>query len=170
MDPFTRPRLILSKRAVHFTMPFAGKKQDIRVLALALIRDGNRLFLSQGCDPATGRTFWRPLGGGINFGAHSAPALEREIREEINQSIEILSAPILFQNVFTYDETSGHDIILMHEARFTDPAMLAAAPFAFTEPGPNGRTHCVQWVTIDELRAGPDPLFPDGLLKYIESH
>lgn len=145
-------------------------KQKIRVIALALIRDGDRLFLSQGCDPATGRTFWRPLGGGVHFGETSAAALQREFREEIDRSIDILSPPILFENLFTFDGAPGHEIILMHEARFTDEGMLDVEPFSFAEPGPGGSAHVVQWVPIEQLRAGPDPLFPDGLLNYIESH
>ncbi len=145
-------------------------KQKIRVLSLALIRDGDRVFLSQGCDPATGRTFWRPLGGGVHFGETSAVALQREFREEIDQSIDILSPAILFENLFIFNGSPGHEIILMHEARFTDEAMRSVEPFSFAEAGPGGSAHVVQWVSIDQLRNGPDPLFPDGLLNYIESH
>jgi len=144
-------------------------KQKIRVITVALIRDGDRIFLSQGCDPATGRTFWRPLGGGVHFGETSAAALHREFCEEIGQSIEILSPPILFENLFTFNDSPGHEIILMHEARFSDEAMRSAEPFSFVEAGSSSSAHVVQWVSIDQLRNGPDPLFPGGLLNYIES-
>lgn len=149
-------------------MSHSRTKPRIRVIALALIRDGDRLFLSQGWDPAAKRRFWRPLGGGVEFGERSAEALEREFREEIDQSIEILSPPVLFENVFTFNGSPGHEIILMHEARFADDAMLSVEPFSFAEAGPEGSKHVVQWVSLGELRHGPAPLFPEGLLDYIE--
>lgn len=147
----------------------AGKAR-IRVIALALIRDGDRLFLSRGYDPATQRRFWRPLGGGVEFGERSAAALQREFREEIDRSIEILAPPILFENVFTFNGRPGHEIILMHEARFEDAAMLSVEPFEFSEPGAGGSTHLVQWVTIERLRSGSEPLYPTGLLEYVSRH
>ena len=147
-----------------------ARKAKIRVIALALIRDEDRLFLSQGCDPATSRRFWRPLGGGIEFGERSAEALRREFREEIGQSIVILSAPTLFENVFTYDGRAGHEIILLHEARFESEAMLSAEPFEFSEPGVDGSTHRVQWVPIEQLQNGSEPLFPTGLLEFVLGH
>ncbi len=143
-------------------------RQRIRVLALALIRDRDRLFLSQGYDPALERLFWRPLGGGVEFGERSADALKREFREEIGRDIEVLAPPVLFENLFVFNGRPGHEIILLHEARFVDDAMLAVEPFAFTEPGPGGSEHRVQWVPLAELRRGEAPLYPEGLLALVE--
>lgn len=149
-------------------MSKSKKNPPIRVIALAVIRDADRLFLSRGWDPAARRHFWRPLGGGVEFGERSAEALKREFREEIDQSIEILSPAVLFENLFTFNGSPGHEIILMHEARFVDDAMLTVEPFSFAEPGPSGSEHLVQWMSLDQLRAGSEPLFPEGLLNYIE--
>lgn len=43
------------------------KSGIIRVLALGLIRDSDRLFLSQGYDPDLQTYFYRALGGGVDF-------------------------------------------------------------------------------------------------------
>lgn len=151
-------------------MGHSKKARKVRVIALALIRDDERVFLSLGHDPESKQHFWRPLGGGVNFGERSEEALRREFLEEIDQSIEILSPAVLFQNVFTYNGAAGHEIILMHEARFVDEAMLTREPCSIAESGPEGSTHLVQWVPLEQLRNDPDPLYPDGLLEYIESH
>lgn len=44
-----------------------NKPSEIRVLALALIRDGERLFLSQGYDSVKQQTFYRALGGVLSL-------------------------------------------------------------------------------------------------------
>ena len=44
-----------------------SKKNKIRVLALGLIRDSDRLFISQGYDSIKKETFYRVMGGGVDF-------------------------------------------------------------------------------------------------------
>ncbi|MFM8007825.1 MAG: NUDIX domain-containing protein, partial [Dolichospermum sp.] len=60
-----------------------NKEGQIRVIVLALIRDGNRIFVSEGYDPTKQSIFYRALGGGVEFGETSRIALIREFQEEI---------------------------------------------------------------------------------------
>jgi len=41
---------------------------QIRPLAIYLFRDGDRILVGEGNDPVKRETFYRPLGGGIEFG------------------------------------------------------------------------------------------------------
>lgn len=59
------------------------KPNIIRTVAIGLFRNGNRILVSDGLDPATGRPHCRPLGGSVEFGELAANALVREIREEL---------------------------------------------------------------------------------------
>jgi hypothetical protein len=51
------------------------QSNQIRVLALGLIRDGDRIFISEGYDPVKQHPFYRALGGGVEFGETSYDAL-----------------------------------------------------------------------------------------------
>ena len=58
--------------------------QDIRPLALAVVRRDEELLLAEHYDSAEEYTFYRPIGGGIEFGEHSRDAVRREFREELD--------------------------------------------------------------------------------------
>ena len=58
-----------------------NKPGEIRVIVLGLIQDGDRLFVSEGYDPVKQQTFYRALGGGVDFGETSHAALQREFHE-----------------------------------------------------------------------------------------
>lgn len=144
-------------------MPPTEKKR-IRVLVLGLIQDGDRCFLSEGSDPASGQRFWRPLGGGVDFAEPSERALKREFREEIDQPITVSGEPIVFENIFTYAGRPHHEIVFLYRARFVNAEMLTTDELHFTEPGPDGRSHRAAWVSLDELARQSTPLYPTGLL------
>ena len=47
----------------------------IRPIALAVPRRGDDLLVFEGHDPTKGQTFYRPLGGGIDFGETAEAAV-----------------------------------------------------------------------------------------------
>lgn len=57
------------------------KEGQIRVLALGVIKDGDRIFVGYGYDPVKQQTFYRAMGGGVEFGETSYEALKREFQE-----------------------------------------------------------------------------------------
>jgi len=62
----------------------------LRVRVNALIISDSRLLLVQIASPASGKTFWMPPGGGVQFGESLADALVREVKEETGLGIEPL--------------------------------------------------------------------------------
>ena len=58
-------------------------QKHIRPIALCVIRHDDAVFVFEGYDPLKDQTFYRPLGGGIEFGETSEQAIRREMREEI---------------------------------------------------------------------------------------
>ena len=44
------------------------KKNRIRPLAICVFLNNNRILVAEGYDPIKQQTFYRPLGGGIEFG------------------------------------------------------------------------------------------------------
>lgn len=134
-----------------------------RPLALALFEHEGRILVFEGRDPRRGLVFYRPLGGGIEFGEHSAEAVVREIREELGLESETAGLVGVLENRFVHLGHQGHEIVFVYRTRFLDPdAYLGDIPFAETEFS----SHAV-WVPIAQFISGQRVLFPDGLRELL---
>lgn len=141
------------------------KPGKIRVLALCIIWRGAELLLTEGYDPAKSQTFYRPLGGGIEFGERGIDAAAREMREELDAEIVDLRYLGTLENIFVFNNEPGHEIVLMYEGRFTDPARYDLDEMVGHEEG-DGPFRVV-WRAITDFDAGLAPLYPDGLLEML---
>ena len=134
----------------------------IRPLALVFFRrDDGALLLAPGFDHVKQEQFYRPLGGGIEFGERAEDAARREIREELGAEIEGLKLLHVFENIFTYLGQPGHELIWLYEARFVEPSFYARDVIEADESGSKFEA---RWVPINLLVHGEAPLYPDGLL------
>jgi ADP-ribose pyrophosphatase YjhB (NUDIX family) len=97
---------------------------EIRAVALVILRHGDDILLCEGYDRIKKRTFLRAPGGGIEFGEPAADAARREIREEFDLELGDLRPLGILENLFTFEGTTGHEIIFVFEA--TWPAHLPA--------------------------------------------
>jgi NADH pyrophosphatase NudC (nudix superfamily) len=71
------------------------KKKRIRPLAICVFRKDGRILVAEGYDPVKDHTFYRPLGGAIEFGETSRQTVSRELMEEIGAEVGVsnTSAP-----------------------------------------------------------------------------
>lgn len=135
------------------------------MIAVCLIESRGRLFVFKGCDPATGETYYRPLGGGVEFGESGADCVVRELREEIGAELEAVDYLGTIENLFTYDSQMGHEIVLVYRARFDDPQRYQPGPVAVHEECEVLTAH---WVPLEDFESGAARLVPDGLLELLE--
>lgn len=133
----------------------------IRLVALALVeRDGRWLF-ARSQDPATGEEFYRPLGGGIDFGERSDVALQRELREELHFEIKNMQFVTVIENQFTYNLQPNHEVALLYTADFVEDAPYKKE----TLPKYDGYSKEAVWLTRDQLDVVT--LYPKGIRRYI---
>ena len=135
----------------------------IRPLALAVFRDGSRILVedSEAWDPRD--RFYRPPGGGVEFGERAIDAVRREMREEFDAEISDVRLVGTLENIFEYHGTPGHEIVFVFEARFVDDSYYEAARTVGTE-GDGIRIEAI-WIDVSE--ALDRPLYPDGLLELL---
>jgi len=140
----------------------------IRTVALAVCHDGRgRILVERGYDHVRGEPFLRAIGGGLEFGERAVDALAREWREELGLELEAPALLGVLENLFTSNGRDGHEVIFVFAARLADPAVHEREEFVSTEP--DGSRHAALWVPLDELRRGPTPFKPAGLLDLLPS-
>ena len=66
------------------------KKGIIRALVICIFQKDDSILVAEGYDPVKGENFYRPIGGGIEYGEKSTEALMREVREKLTPKFLIL--------------------------------------------------------------------------------
>jgi ADP-ribose pyrophosphatase YjhB (NUDIX family) len=138
----------------------------IRILAIAVFRMGDRILVARGIDPSSGEPFYRPMGGGVEFGERAADALRREIAEELGATIESPRLLGVLENLFEYAGRPRHEIVFVFDARFSDPSWYDRAELPVTEAGTGWEP--ARWIAIQALSSGPERLVPESLLPLLQ--
>nr|WP_218891053.1 NUDIX domain-containing protein [Actinomycetospora corticicola] len=132
---------------------------------MGIVRRGDDLLVLEGHDAVRGHTFYRPLGGGIEFGELSEQALHREFREELDVALTDVARVGVLENVFEFEGRPGHEIVVLYTASIADPAF-----YDRPDPGPildEGTP--VRWLPLRDVVAGRAVLYPEGLLELLSS-
>jgi len=137
---------------------------EIRVLALGLIRDSDRIFISEGYDPVKQQTFYRALGGGVDFGETSLIALRREFQEEIQAELTNIRYLGCLENIFTFNDQPGHEILQVYQCDFVDQKFYQLEQLVFSE---GDRQKTALWVNIERFKSGKLRLVPETFLEYL---
>lgn len=141
-----------------------SKKNKIRTIALGLIRDETRLFVSEGYDREKKETFYRALGGGIDFGETSLAAVQREFQEEMQADLIELRYLGCIESIFTYNGKPGHEIIFVYQGDFANSQLYETEEVEFVE-GETRRK--AVWVEISRFQSGELRLVPEEFLNYL---
>lgn len=143
------------------------KKQRIRSLAICVFRNNNRILVNQGYDSVKDEHFYRPLGGGIEFGEKSSETICRELMEELNVQVEEDSLRYLgaVENIFTFNGKPGHEIVLIYDGTLKEPGLYNKAAIVGKEA--NGEEVRATWKSIDEFAEGKSILYPTGLVEML---
>jgi ADP-ribose pyrophosphatase YjhB (NUDIX family) len=137
----------------------------IRSCVQAVARDGDRILVFEGFDPVKKQTFYRPLGGGIEFGERGEDAIRRELLEEIGASVTAVRYLATLENIFEYAGEPGHEIVLLYEVDLDEPP--SAERFQGVEE--TGECFDCVWMPLSAFRDGGPPLYPDGLLELLSA-
>ncbi len=137
---------------------------QIRVLALGLIKKDNRVFISQGYDPVKQKTFYRAMGGGVDFGETSLEALEREFQEEIQAKLTNISYLGCLENLFTFNGKQGHELLQVYQCDFADAKFYELESLVFAE---GKRQKTALWVDVALFKSGELLLVPEPFLELL---
>ena len=137
----------------------------IKAKALCIFRHQDQVLLSYGYDPSKGETYLRPIGGSIEFGETSAQAIEREVLEEINQQITKPKLLAVLENLFTFDDQQGHEIVFVYEAEFVDSVLYTEIEIHGCET--SGLSYIAQWLSREQIELNQYPVYPTGIEQWL---
>lgn len=142
---------------------------QIRPLAICVFRHRDRILVAEGYDPVKQQTFYRPLGGGIEFGERSEETICREVMEELDVEVAPGSLKYLgaVENIFTFNGTPGHEIVLVYDGLLKDSELYDRAVIIGQEVDMNESFTAI-WKSLDEFGVGKSILYPTGLLQMLE--
>ena len=140
----------------------------IRAISLALIRrpsNGDWLAV-RGEDTRKGEVFYRPPGGGVEFGESSQDAACREMLEEFAALVQPIRLLGTAENIFTYLGNPGHEIVFLWECRFVDERFYAQDEIVIADD--DGNRAPAHWIDPDDLAAQGIALYPDSLPEILK--
>ena len=142
---------------------------QIRPIAICVFLHNNHILVAGGYDPVKDEHFYRPLGGGIEFGETSAETICRELMEEIDVEVEKNSLMYLgaVENIFHFNGTPSHEIVLIYDGALKESGLYQQTVILGKEA--NGEDIRAVWKRLDEFGVGKSIMYPTGLLEMLIS-
>ncbi len=138
------------------------KFKEIRPIVLGLATKNNKLLVGEGFDNVKNQTFYRCLGGGIEFLEKSYDALKREFKEEIGANIIVNDFLGISENIFTYKGKNAHELILFYSIEI--PLEDYQEEYCIND---DCGKYKAKWIDIKEFKNNDKILYPQEVFKYI---
>jgi len=139
--------------------------EKIRPIAICVCRDGDRILVAEGRDSKKNQTFYRPLGGTIEFGERGEATVTRELMEEIGATLTNVHYLGMLENIFVYEGRRGHEIVLVYDGKLTDCSFYQKEVIQGDELG---QKFSAVWMRLDDFGDGRPSVYPDGLLELLK--
>lgn len=138
-----------------------------RANTLGIIVKGNYILLEEqeGKHSKGIGSYYRPIGGRIEFGEWSNEALVREFSEELGVEVVVRGYITCIENIFKIDENIGHEITQIYLVDFKDTNLYQQEYFTLTE---GNKITCAKWISIEEIFSGEKVLYPNGLTELLK--
>ncbi len=138
------------------------KFKEIRPIVLGIAIRDNKLLVSEGYDKVKKQTFYRCLGGGIEFQEKSEEALKREFMEELGIDIEVGDFVGIAENIFTFETKKAHEIVLFYNIKIKDEDYKEK----YNIMDEKEKTLAC-WVDINDFKDKKKILYPEEIFKYL---
>jgi 8-oxo-dGTP pyrophosphatase MutT (NUDIX family) len=138
---------------------------QIRPIALCVFHNNNRILVFEGYDKVKDEIFYRPLGGGIEFGERGQDAVHRELKEELNVDISDLKYLGILENIYTFNGGSYHEVVMVYDGTLIESGLYEQDMILGKEA--NGDEIRAMWKALDEFGEGKSILYPPGLMEIL---
>ena len=138
------------------------KFKEIRPIVLGIAIKDDKILVSEGYDKIKKQTFYRCLGGGIEFKEKSENALKREFKEEIDANVKVGNFLGISENIFTFNGKKGHELVLFYNVEINEDDYKKEYKILDEE------CHApVRWIDINEFKNNEKIIYPEEVKQYI---
>lgn len=138
---------------------------QIKFKAICIFYNRGEILVAPVIDAYLNKTFYRPLGGSIEFDESSIDAIRREIKEELQADIINPTLVGSLESRFNYEGQAGHEFLQVYDAAFVDKSIYLMPSIPFQES--DGTSHQAIWKDLTFFNE-QSPLVPTGLLALIQ--
>jgi 8-oxo-dGTP pyrophosphatase MutT (NUDIX family) len=138
------------------------KFNQIRPIVLGLVRRGDKVLVQEGYDKVRKETFYRFLGGGIEFQEQSSSALKREFKEELGVDINVGDYVGLLENIFVSNGKKAHELVLVYEGSISDKDYKENYHIV-----DDGTEMDATWIEIEKFKNRELILYPEKVIEYL---
>ena len=138
------------------------KEEKIRPTAICVCSHQGHILVTEYVEK--GRLYYRPVGGGIDFGERGQETVRREFREELGADLENVRYLGLLENIYTYDGRRFHQLVLVYDGRLSDANLYTLEAIFGDELG---QAFKAVWMRLDEFGPGKAQVYPEGLLALL---
>lgn len=138
------------------------KFKEIRPIVLGIVKRDGKLLVGEGYDKVKDQTFYRCLGGGIEFLEKSSEALKREFKEELDIDIKVKDLIYVSENIFTYKGKKAHEIVFYYDIEIKEEDYREEYHILDQD-----QSNLVKWVDIEEFKNKNKILYPEEIIKNI---
>ncbi|MBM7621100.1 8-oxo-dGTP pyrophosphatase MutT (NUDIX family) [Bacillus tianshenii] len=110
-------------------------------------------------------SYYRPIGGTIEFGERSNETLVREFSEELGVEVVVRGYISCIENIFKIDEKVGHEITQIYLVDFKDTNLYQQEYFTVSE---GNKITYAKWISKEEIFSGEKVLYPNGLTELLK--
>ena len=137
------------------------KFKEIRPIVLGLAIRNGKVLVSEGYDKVKNQTFYRCLGGGIEFLEKSDVALKREFMEEIGANVSVKDLLGVFENIFTFNGKQAHELVFVYSVVLNDYDFKDEYSI-LDLPG-----HFAKWIDVNVFKRNEDILYPTEVVELL---
>lgn len=138
------------------------KFKEIRPVVLGIAIKNGKILVSEGYDKVKKQTFYRCLGGGIEFLETSQEALKREYKEELGIDIIVEDFCGISENIFTYQGKNAHELILFYNIKIQDKDVREK--YHIIDDNWESDAY---WIDVNEFKNNKKIIYPEQIFKYI---
>lgn len=138
----------------------------LRLKALAVIRRNDEILAIKFTGERDGVSYYRIIGGTIEFQEKSEDAMRREVREELGSELENLKLLKVYENFFdkkypNKPDEPFHQIEFIYTGDLVNKDLYNRELIEVAEPG---ITFIAEWIPISKIKNGELVMYPE--IKY----
>ena len=140
---------------------------NIQCVAHGIVHHNDRILVYNVIDKSSKKSFYRSIGGHVEFGESSSDTLIREFKEEINECISVFKKLGTYENIFNYKGKTMHEYVTISLVNFNNKRLYSMNEIIGNE-GPD-RQFIAKWISVDDFINENKTIYPEQTLMHLKN-